>query len=66
MICLWEKNNLMKFDIIVVGGNLTGLHIATYLKKINPHLDILVLEKNIIPDIDNFEATTFFYFNEFS
>ena len=40
----------MVYDIIIVGGGFTGLHLATYLKKFNPHLEILILEKNIIPD----------------
>jgi glycine/D-amino acid oxidase-like deaminating enzyme len=34
-------------DVCIVGGGLTGLWTAYYLKKANPSLDIAVLEKNI-------------------
>lgn len=40
----------MCYDIIIIGGGFTGLHLGTYLKKLNSHLDILILEKSIIPN----------------
>jgi gamma-glutamylputrescine oxidase len=46
----WERDFLLgKPDITVIGAGIVGLSCALYLKKANPALDILVLERGVLP-----------------
>lgn len=47
---IWEKETYFRpRDIIIIGGGLVGLWSAYYLKKANPALEILILEKGKTP-----------------
>lgn len=47
---IWEKETYFRpRDIIIIGGGLVGLWSAYYLKKANPSLQILILEKGKTP-----------------
>jgi len=50
MSSYWELESFYSpQDIIIAGGGFAGLWSAYYLKKINPHLKILIIEKNTFP-----------------
>ncbi len=49
MISIWEKNSFLKADIGIVGAGITGLSAAASLKEANPKLEVIVLEKGILP-----------------
>ncbi len=49
MLSYWEKEHFRKFDTVIVGAGLTGLHTAYQLKSKDPERRILVLEKASIP-----------------
>lgn len=49
MISLWEKRSLISYDIIIIGAGITGLSTAASLKEKNPKLNILVLERGLLP-----------------
>lgn len=46
----WERDFLLgKPDVIIIGAGIVGLSCALSLKKTNPTLDILVLERGVLP-----------------
>lgn len=46
----WEKETFLKgFDAIVIGSGIVGLNAAINLKKMNPKLRILIVERGILP-----------------
>jgi glycine/D-amino acid oxidase-like deaminating enzyme len=49
MISFWEKNSFTRYDIIIIGGGITGLSTACSLKESNPQKTVLVLERGIFP-----------------
>jgi glycine/D-amino acid oxidase-like deaminating enzyme len=49
MISLWEKRSFTTYDIIIVGAGITGLSTAASLKEKDPKLNILVLERGLLP-----------------
>ncbi|KAB2918010.1 MAG: FAD-binding oxidoreductase [Bacteroidetes bacterium] len=49
MISFWEKNSFTRYDIIIIGGGITGLSTACSLKENNPKKTVLVLERGIFP-----------------
>mgnify|MGYP006274235599 CR=1 FL=1 len=49
MLSLWEKRSFLHHDVIVVGSGITGLSTAISLKEKAPKLDVLVLEKGLLP-----------------
>lgn len=49
MLSYWEKEHFRKFDTVIVGAGLTGLHTAYQLKSKDPERRILVLERASIP-----------------
>ncbi len=47
---IWEKETFFAHkNVIVVGSGLVGLWSAYYLKKNNPNLKVMILERGIIP-----------------
>jgi glycine/D-amino acid oxidase-like deaminating enzyme len=48
-LSLWEKQSFIKHDVIIVGSGITGLSTAASLKEQRPELDVLVLEKGLLP-----------------
>lgn len=49
MFSIWEKQSFLKADIIIVGAGITGLSTAASLKECNANLNILVLERGVLP-----------------
>lgn len=49
MLSYWEEQSFLHYDIIVIGGGITGLSTAISLKENTPDLQIVVLERGIIP-----------------
>src|SRR5579871_309936 len=49
-ISIWEKESFFKHhDITIIGSGFVGLWSAYYLKRQNPKLKILIVERGIIP-----------------
>lgn len=46
---LWEKQSFLTSDVIVVGAGITGLSAAASLKELDPTLNVIVLERGILP-----------------
>lgn len=49
MISFWEKKSFTRYDIIIIGGGITGLSTACSIKETNPQKTVLVLERGIFP-----------------
>ena len=50
MISFWEKKSFINYDLIVIGGGLTGMFCAlSYIKK-KPKSKVLILERGIFPN----------------
>ncbi|MCS6818744.1 MAG: FAD-dependent oxidoreductase [Chitinophagales bacterium] len=49
MISYWEKTALLESDVIIVGAGITGLSAAISLKEKLPSIDVIVLERGILP-----------------
>lgn len=46
----WEKNSFFtKIDVVIIGSGIVGLNAAFYLKKNNKKLNVLVLERGLLP-----------------
>ncbi len=45
----WEKQTWLSNDLIIIGSGIVGLSAAYNLKKLNPALKILILERGILP-----------------
>jgi|TARA_B110000444_G_scaffold261307_1_gene312492 glycine/D-amino acid oxidase-like deaminating enzyme len=50
MISYWEKIAFTKYDLIVIGGGITGLFSALSFNKKNPDAKIAILERDIFPN----------------
>jgi gamma-glutamylputrescine oxidase len=49
-VALWEKESFYSArDVIIVGSGFVGLWSAYYLKKANPGLSVLVVDRGLIP-----------------
>lgn len=49
MISYWEKQSLLKKEIIIIGSGITGLSAAAYIKEKDPRIAVTVIEKGMIP-----------------
>ncbi len=50
MLSFWEKNTFFsKIDVAIVGSGIVGLTAAINLKKHNPQLNIIILERGFLP-----------------
>ncbi len=49
MYSLWEKQSFLTADIIIIGAGITGLSAAASLKEINPEMEVIVLERGLLP-----------------
>lgn len=50
MLSIWQKQSFyFHTDVLIIGGGLTGLITAIYLKQKQPHLKVRVLEKGLYP-----------------
>ncbi len=49
MLSFWERQSLIRYDALVIGGGLTGLWTALSIKALKPHTKVLVLDSGIIP-----------------
>ncbi|HMU76796.1 MAG: FAD-binding oxidoreductase [Bacteroidia bacterium] len=49
-LSFWEKSQWFdNVDIVVLGSGIVGLHAAYYIKKKNPRLNILIIERGFLP-----------------
>lgn len=49
MLSFWEKSSFINYDVAVIGSGIVGLSTAISLKEKNPRLDVVVLERGILP-----------------
>jgi glycine/D-amino acid oxidase-like deaminating enzyme len=49
MISFWEKKSFINYDLIVVGGGLTGMFCALSFINKKPKSKVLILERGILP-----------------
>lgn len=49
MYSLWEKQSFLTADVIIIGAGITGLSAAASLKEKDSSLDIIVLERGVLP-----------------
>jgi gamma-glutamylputrescine oxidase len=51
MISYWERETFLNhYDVAIIGAGLVGVCTAIYLKKANPKLSIIVLERGTLPN----------------
>ncbi|MBP7184341.1 MAG: FAD-binding oxidoreductase [Saprospiraceae bacterium] len=49
-LSFWEKKSfLSNWDITIIGSGIVGLSAAIKIKELNPHLNVLILERGIMP-----------------
>ncbi|MBL7997767.1 MAG: FAD-binding oxidoreductase [Candidatus Kapabacteria bacterium] len=48
-LSFWEQTELLRCDALVVGGGIIGLSAAITLKEQDPHRDVVLLEREILP-----------------
>lgn len=49
MNSIWEKQSFLQADVLIVGAGITGLSAAASLKEKDPSLNVVVLERGILP-----------------
>ncbi len=49
MLSIWERNEFINYDHIIIGNGIVGLTTAFYLKKKYPLKNILILERGLLP-----------------
>lgn len=49
MLSIWERNEFIQYDHIIIGSGIVGLTTAYYLKKNHPNKSVLVLERGLLP-----------------
>lgn len=49
MMSFWEREALVRYDAVVVGGGIVGLSTAIALRERCPSLSVLVLERGLMP-----------------
>ena len=47
MISYWEKTQLLHYDLVVLGGGITGIFCALHFRKNNPSASIAILERGL-------------------
>ena len=47
MLSYWEKTQLLNYDLIVLGGGITGMFCALEYRKLNPKASIAILERGL-------------------
>ena len=47
MISYWEKTQLLHYDLVVLGGGITGIFCALHFRKNNPTASIAILERGL-------------------
>ena len=49
MLSIWEKNNFIQYDHIIIGGGIVGLSTAIFIQQKYPSHRVLVLERGLLP-----------------
>jgi glycine/D-amino acid oxidase-like deaminating enzyme len=49
MLSYWERESMLRYDFVVIGGGIIGLSTALTLKERSPNASVLVLERGIFP-----------------
>lgn len=45
----WEKKNFFHADVIIIGSGIVGLNAAITIKRNNPKISVLILERGFLP-----------------
>ena len=43
MISFWEKTQLLNYDLVVLGGGISGMFCALEYRKLNPKASIAII-----------------------
>jgi len=49
MLSFWERDALLNYDFVVIGGGIVGLSTAIELKEAEPKSSVLLLEAGVLP-----------------
>ena len=49
MLSIWERNEFIKYDHVIIGSGIVGLTTAYFIKKKYPTKSVLVLERGLLP-----------------
>ena len=49
MLSFWERQALLEYDAIIIGGGIVGLSAASALKEKYPSMEVLLLERGLLP-----------------
>lgn len=49
MVSFWEKQELLQYDVAIIGAGITGLSTAACILERNPDLSVVVLERGLLP-----------------
>jgi glycine/D-amino acid oxidase-like deaminating enzyme len=49
MLSIWERNEFIHYDHIIIGSGIVGLTTAYYLKIKHPSKSVLILERGLLP-----------------
>ena len=47
MISFWEKTQLLNYDLVILGGGISGMFCALEYRKLNPKASIAILERGL-------------------
>jgi glycine/D-amino acid oxidase-like deaminating enzyme len=48
VISFWEKTQLLNYDLVVLGGGISGMFCALEYRKLNPKASIAYFRKRLI------------------
>ncbi|MFK8038305.1 MAG: NAD(P)/FAD-dependent oxidoreductase [Crocinitomicaceae bacterium] len=49
MLSFWESESFTKYDVAIIGAGITGLSVAIELKAKQPELEVIILERGLVP-----------------
>jgi glycine/D-amino acid oxidase-like deaminating enzyme len=49
MFSIWERNQFVHYDVVIIGGGIVGLSTAYYIQSRFPNYQVLILERGLLP-----------------